>query len=149
MANIMRRRPLMEMVGLRNDMDRFLNDAFRSFFDEGYGENFERRPSVDLEETKDHITISAELPGIKKDDIKISIVDNKVMLSGEINEEKNVKETNYYLKERVRGKFSRSFNLPSPVDSTRADASYKDGILRLTIPKAEEAKPKEIEIKGD
>lgn len=149
MSNIIKRRPLMEIVGLRNDMDRFLSDTFRSFFDEGYEEKFNWRPSVDLEESGDNYMISAELPGIKKEDIKISIVDNKVLLSGEVNEEKNVEDTNYYLKERVRGKFSRSFTLPSPVDSSKADASYKDGILRLTIPKAEEAKPKEIEIKGE
>ncbi|UNC91795.1 Hsp20/alpha crystallin family protein [Candidatus Contubernalis alkaliaceticus] len=149
MTNIIRRRPMTEFMGLRNDMDRFLSDAFRSFFDEGYHDKFHFRPAVDMEESGDKIIISAELPGIKKEDIKISIMDNKVVISGEINEEKNVEETNYYLKERVRGKFSRSFTLPSPVDSNKVEANYRNGILSLTLPKAEEAKPKQIEIQSD
>lgn len=146
MANIIKRRPFTELMSLRNDLDRFFNETFR-FFDEGFSQGFDWKPAVDVEETADHFLISAELPGLNKEDIKISIIDNRVVLSGEISEEKEVREANYYLKERARGKFSRSITLPSPVNTAGADATYKDGILSLKLPKAEEAKPKEIKIK--
>ncbi len=145
MRDLIRRRPVSDLVGLRNEMDRFFSDAFR-MFDEGFADRVGWQPAVDLEETKDELVISAELPGIKKDDVKISIVDNKVVLSGEVSEEKDVQEKNYYLKERVRGKFSRDFTLPTSVDSAKAEAKFKDGILKLKLPKAEEARPKEIPI---
>lgn len=146
MANIVRRRPFSELMGIRDEVDRFLNDTVR-LFDDNVPERMGWRPSVDMEENKDSIVITAELPGIKKDDIKITIVDNKIMISGEVLEEKDVQEKNYFLKERVRGKFSRGFTLPTPVDSAKVEATYKEGILSLTLPKAEEAKPREISIK--
>lgn len=146
MANIVRRRPFSELMGIRDEVDRFLNDTVR-LFDDNVPERMGWRPSVDMEENKDSIVITAELPGIKKDDIKITIVDNKIMISGEVLEEKDVQEKNYFLKERVRGKFSRGFTLPTPVDSSKVEATYKEGILSLTLPKAEEAKPREISIK--
>ncbi len=146
MANIVRRRPFSELMGIRDEVDRFLNDTVR-LFDDNVPERMGWRPSVDMEENKDSIVITAELPGIKKDDIKITIVDNKIMISGEVLEEKDVQEKNYFLKERLRGKFSRGFTLPTPVDSSKVEATYKEGILSLTLPKAEEAKPREISIK--
>ncbi|MDI9477011.1 MAG: Hsp20/alpha crystallin family protein [Firmicutes bacterium] len=146
MANIIKRRPFTELMSLRNDLDRFFNEAFR-FFDEDFSQRLAWKPAVDVEETADYFLISAELPGLNKEDIKISIIDNRVVLSGEISEEKEVREANYYLKERSRGKFSRSITLPSPVNTAGAEATYKDGILSLKLPKAEEAKMKEIKIK--
>ncbi len=148
MANLIRRRPINELMGLREDFDRLLNDTFR-IFDEGYGERVGWKPAVDMEETEEDYIVKAEIPGIKKDDINISIADNKVVIAGEVAEEKDVQEKNYYLKERARGKFSRGFTLPTPVDSGKAEATFKDGILTLKLPKAEEAKPKQIEIKGE
>lgn len=148
MANIPRRRSLSDLMNLRGDMDRFFGDALR-LFDEGYGEKFAGAPPVDLEETENEFILSAEIPGIKKEDVNISISDNQVVLSGEIYEEKEEQETNYRLKERIRGKFSRSFTLSNAVDSDKAEATYKDGILRLRMPKVEEARPKQIPIKED
>ena len=148
MANLIRRRPINDLVGLRDDFDRLFNDTFR-IFDEGYGDRVAWKPAVDMEENQEEYVIKAELPGIKKEDIKISIVDNKVMIGGEIIEEKDVQEKNYFLKERARGKFSRGFTLPTSVNSNKADAIYKDGILTLKLPKAEEAKPKQISIKDE
>jgi len=150
MVKLIKRGPFTELLGIRNDMDRFLNDAF-GLFNDGYGG--ERigawSPAVDMEETKEDFIISAEIPGIKKEDIKITIVDNTVQLSGEVYEEKELKETQYYLKERSRGKFTRSFTLPTSVNVNKAEAAYKDGILRLKLPKAEEAKPREITISAE
>ncbi len=149
MVNIMRRRQLPEIRSLREEMDRLFGDTLRAFergFEEG---TMGWSPSVDLEETENDFVITAELPGINKDDVKISISENKVLLAGEAHEEKDVQEKNYYLKERIKGRFSRGFTLPTAVDSNRAEATFKDGILKLVLPKAEEAKPKEIEIKQE
>ncbi len=146
MANIVRRRPFSELMGIRDEVDRFLNDTVR-LFDDNVSERMGWRPSVDMEENKESFIITAELPGIQKDDIKITIVDNKVMISGEISEDKDIQEKNYYLKERARGKFSRGFTLPNSIDSSKVEATYKEGVLILTLPKAEEAMPREIAIK--
>lgn len=145
MANIIRRRPFSELMGIRDEVDRFLNDTAR-LFDDNVAERMGWRPSVDMEENKESFVITAELPGIKKEDIKITTVDNKVMISGEISEEKDIQEKNYFLKERARGKFSRGFTLPTTIDSTKVEATYKEGVLILTLPKIEEAKPREITI---
>lgn len=129
-------------------MDRFFENALR-LFDEDYGERIGWKPAVDMEETKDEFVISAEIPGINKEDINISVSDNKVTISGEVSEERDVQEKSYYLKERVRGKFSRTIALPAPVDAAKAEALYKNGILTLRLSKAEEAKPKEIPIREE
>ncbi len=146
MVNLIRRRPFSELMGIRDEVDRFLNDTVR-LFDENIAERIGWKPAVDMEENKEAFVITAELPGLKKDDIKITIVDNKLMISGEIYEEKDVQEKNYYLKERARGKFSRTFSLPSAIDANKVEATYKDGVLVLNLPKVEEAKPREIMIK--
>ncbi|MEW5919441.1 MAG: Hsp20/alpha crystallin family protein [Bacillota bacterium] len=146
MANIIRRRPFSELMGIRDEVDRFINDTVR-LFDDNITERIGWKPAVDMEENKESFIITAELPGLKKEDIKVTIVDNKVMISGEVFEEKDVHEKNYFLKERVRGKFSRGFSLPAAVNPNKVEATYKDGILVLTLPKVEEAKPREITIK--
>lgn len=148
MVNIIKRRPFSELMGIRDEVDRFLNDTVR-FFDESVTERMGWRPAVDMDESQEAYTISAELPGLKKEDIKITIADNKVIIGGEVSEEKETQEKNYYLKERVRGKFSRAFALPTAIDANKVDASYKDGILVLTLPKVEEAKPREITIRDN
>ncbi len=151
MTNIMRRRtgnPVNDLMGLRDEMDRFLSNPFR-LFDDNRGNSLGWQPAVDLEENENEFIVTAELPGIKKDDIKINIAENKVMISGKLFEEEDVQEKNYYVKERARGRFSRGFTLPCPVSSADAEATYKEGILSLKLPKAEEAKPKEITIKDE
>lgn len=145
MANIIRRRPFGDLMVFRNDIDRILNNSMR-FLDEGLEEGWGIKPAADMVETKDDLIISLEIPGIKKEDVKITMADNRVVISGEIMDEKEVEEKNYFHRERVRGMFSRSFNLPFPVNSASAGATYKDGVLTLKLPKAEEAKPKEISI---
>ncbi|HVP35387.1 MAG TPA: Hsp20/alpha crystallin family protein, partial [Terriglobales bacterium] len=105
-------------------------------------------PNVDIAETKDEIVLSAELPGFKKEDIKLSVEDHTITLSGEKKSEyeKEDKKENYYRLERRFGSFTRSFALPTPVQADKVKASYKDGILKVTLPKSEEAKKKEIPI---
>ena len=104
------------------------------------------RPAVDIFERGEDLVIRAELPGIDKDAINIRVEDNRLVLSGERKSESEMTEENTYRIEREYGTFLRTFNLPKTVDAGRIVASYKDGILEIVLPKAEEAKPKKIEI---
>lgn len=142
---IVRWRPLRDLYRLQEDMDRFIDDFFHGF----PGREVETgmwSPSVDICETEDAVIVTAEVPGMKKDDIKISIQDNVLMLKGEKHQEKEAKQENYHRLERVYGSFRRSFSLPASVDASKVKASYKDGVLRIELPKKEEARPKEIPI---
>jgi HSP20 family protein len=104
-------------------------------------------PLVDIFEMGDDVVIRAELPGLEKDDVDISVENNTLMLRGERKRETGFEEKGAYHLERSFGKFSRSFTLPKTVDPTRISASYRNGVLELTIPKVAEAKPRKIEIK--
>jgi len=108
---------------------------------------FDWRPTVDTYEEGDNIVIKAELPGVNKDDVSIDVKDNVLTLKGERKHEENVNEDNYYRRESAYGKFQRAFTLPDAVDPNKIEASYKDGVLKVTVPKAEETKAKKIEIK--
>jgi HSP20 family protein len=103
-------------------------------------------PSVDVAETDTEITVTAELPGVKQEEVDVTITDDILTLKGEKKEEKEVKEKNYHRIERTYGSFQRSINLPTGVQADKAKAAYKDGILTITVPKVEEAKPKQIKI---
>lgn len=103
-------------------------------------------PLVDIVDKKDNILVKAELPGIDKKDIKISIGENSLTIRGEKKEEKEVKKEDYYCCERAFGAYSRTIDLPVEVDKNKAKATFKNGILEITLPKKEEVKPKEIEI---
>jgi HSP20 family protein len=104
---------------------------------------------VDIHEDKDNIVVKAELPGMKRDDVSIEVRDNVLTLKGERKQDKEIKKENYLRIERVYGKFSRSFFLPHPIVADKVKASYKDGVLEITLPKTEEAKSKAIPIKID
>jgi HSP20 family protein len=104
-------------------------------------------PVVNVEETENEYLISAELPGMEKKDIHISLENNMLAISGEKKSESKSDEKNYHRLERTYGKFYRSFELPHSIDRENIDASYKNGVLNISLPKAEEAKPKQIEVK--
>jgi len=103
-------------------------------------------PAVDIHEGDKEITLKAELPGIKKEDVHIDVNDGVITLRGERKFEKEDKKENYHRIERSYGSFHRSFTLPSTVDVEKIKAKYKDGILEATLPKTEEAKPKSIPV---
>ena len=103
-------------------------------------------PAVDIHEGDKEITLKAELPGIKKEDVHIDVTDGVITLRGERKLEKEDKKENYHRIERSYGSFHRSFTLPSTVDVEKIKAKYKDGILEATLPKTEEAKPKSIPV---
>ena len=130
------------LTSLPPDIDRFFEDF-------GFGwKHFDRAwsPSVDLSETDDKYEVAVDLPGMKKDEIQIQYRDNVLKLSGEKKHEEKTDKKNYHRAERAHGRFERSFRLPKDVKAEYIKASYKDGVLHVEIPKAEEVKPKEIAV---
>ena len=132
-----------------DSLDQLFDRVFQDRWDpdwKGLGNNWV--PAVDVEETENEFVFKAEMPGIKKEDVKISLLDNVLTLSGEkrTEEKKTDKEKKYHRVERSYGSFQRSFALSSPLKADKISASYKDGILEIVVPKSEEAKPKEIDI---
>jgi len=138
--------PFRDLVSIQDEMNRLFNDYFSKPLSEGKEGTILWNPTVDISETKDDVVVSAEFPGMKKEDIKISLQDNVLTLMGEKKQDKEEKNKNYHRIERSYGVFQRSFVLPATVQSDKVNANYKDGVLSITLPKAEEAKPKEIEI---
>jgi HSP20 family protein len=128
---------------MQEDFDRF----FRGFLPETSMARGTWEPAVDICETDKDYSITADLPGLTKDEIKVNYQDGVLSIYGEKRHEKEEKNKNYHRVERGYGAFERSFRLPSRIAADRIDAKYKDGVLTLTLPKTEEARPKEIPIK--
>ena len=103
-------------------------------------------PPVDIHETEECFELSVELPGVKKEDVTLEVKEGVVSVKGELRQEKDVEEKNVHRIERRYGSFYRAFNEPPNVDASRVKAAYQDGVLRITLPKAEEAKSRQIEI---
>jgi len=103
-------------------------------------------PALDVYEDKDTLTVKAELPGMKKEDIDISLHDGCLSISGERKSEEKFEKADVYRAERFVGRFQRALTLPSPVAVDKVKAQYKDGVLTITLPKTEEAKPKQIDV---
>ena len=101
---------------------------------------------VDVKEEKEAYVLSAYLPGMKSEDLNINVVNDTVTIAGEVKDEKTTEETNYLLQEWRNGQFSRSLTLPDELDAAKAEASLKDGVLILRLPKAEAALPKAIKV---
>ncbi len=137
-----------EMLGIQREINRM----FDSFFRGGMSDSDDLMqsawsPAVDIAERENDYLVKVELPGVNKDDVKITLQDNILSIRGEKKHEKETNEQNYHRVERAYGAFQRSFTLPTTVRADRIEAAYKDGILSVTLPKAEEAKPKQIEVK--
>lgn len=104
---------------------------------------------VDIAETADGFLVKAELPGMKPEEIEITVADNQVTLKAQRTEEREEKGVNYIRSERRLGSFYRSFALSAPVDDTRVTATYKDGVLEVSLPKSEAVKPKQIRVQSE
>jgi HSP20 family protein len=104
-------------------------------------------PSVDVSETNGEYQIKAEIPDVKKEDVKVTLEDGVLTIQGERKQEKEDKGKKYHRVERTYGSFVRSFTLPDLVDEEKVKAEFKDGILKLQLPKSEKARPKAIEVK--
>ena len=145
--NLVRWNPMREMETLQNRINRLFDRGFfpsLSLDDDMSLGNW--RPAVDIYENDDTLVVKVELPGVDKNDITVDLKDGVLTLSGKRSHEKEVKEENYYRKESVHGSFHRSFNVPAEIDPDKIKAEFKDGILKVEIPKPEEKKPKKIAV---
>jgi len=131
------------LTSLRDELDR-LFDFTAPTRDSGLFSGW--TPALDVHDEKENLTVQVELPGLKKEEINLSLHDGVLTVSGERKTEREDKEGETFRRERYFGRFQRSVTLPTAVDTAKVSASYKDGILTVTLPKAEEAKPRQIEV---
>ncbi len=144
--DVVRFRPRSHLPVASDDLDRAFDRLMRGWMDSSAFSVFDWSPSVDVAETKDEIVVKAEIPGVSKDDIDLTIENNRLMISGEKRQEEHEEGKNYYRTERSYGSFRRIFNLPAQADAEKVSASYDDGVLTVKIPKSEVAKGKKIDI---
>jgi HSP20 family protein len=136
--------PFRTLFQMRRDLDRMMSEGNTSETTLATGLWV---PPVNISETEDNYVITAELPGLNKDDIRVTYQNGVLTIEGERKMEQEEDNKNWHRVERIYGRFERSFRLPMPVQAENIRAEFKDGILTLTAPKAEEAKPKQIEVK--
>jgi HSP20 family protein len=149
MANLTRFDPFNEMISLRQAMDRLFEDSFVSPLTwrsvEG---DSSLSPALDVHQTADDIAVSASLAGVKPEDVNITLTGQTLQIRGEFKADEEVKRDQYLYRERRYGTFNRQLQLPVRVQGEKAHAAFENGVLTLRIPKAEDVKPKEIEIKA-
>ena len=144
---LVKRDPFRDIITLRERMDRMFEDSLSRFrMPEDATMPTFWSPSVDIYETDENIVLKAELPGVDKKDVSVEVKDSTLILKGERKREKEVKEENYHRVERSFGTFMRSFSLPVSVKQDQVKAKFKDGVLEVTLPKSEEAKPKQVKV---
>jgi HSP20 family protein len=146
MSNLQTYRPVRDLFRLSDELERFFWNRGRSSGGEEEEVAPNWVPAVDISEDKEAVKIHAELPGLKKDDVKINLRDGILTLQGERKFEEEKKKDNFYRLERSYGVFARSFTLPNSVDVSKIQANMKNGVLEILIPKKPEAKEKEIAI---
>lgn len=143
-------RPTRDLATSTPTLDRFFNESVNRFFG-NFGEEVSSRtwnPPVDIYEEGDNILIHAELPGFEKNDVNINVENGRLSISGERTFQSENESRDYHRMERWYGKFHRTFQLPNTVDLDSIDATLKNGILTISIPKREEAKPRQIKVKA-
>ena len=140
--------PFRDLNTMQDRMNRMFEDATRGGSPDDPASTTSWSPSVDIFETDAAITVKAEVPGVRQDDNDLSLENNVLTLKGERRFEKDTKDENYHRIERAYGTFSRSFSIPAVVDSGSIAADYKEGVLTITLPKSEKARPKQIAISG-
>jgi len=144
---LVRWRPSRDLPNINSDFDRLFSDFFGNNLSKRYnGSERTIYPSIDLSESDKEFVVKAELPGVDKNNVKISMQENILTLRGDKIQEKEEKNENYRLNERIYGVFERSIRLPNSVDVRKIKANFKDGILSISLPKSAEAKLKEIPI---
>jgi len=147
MANITRFDPFSEMVTLRQAMDRLFEDSFVSPV-AWRTTNGDGLPALDVHQTPDELVVTAALPGLKPEDVEITITGQTLSIRGEFKEDAAIDRDMYLYRERRFGAFHRQLQLPVRVQGDRSTATFEDGVLKLSIPKAEEVKPRQIQVKA-
>jgi HSP20 family protein len=147
MTNLSPWGPFRDMMTLRDAMDRLFEQALIAPSASGQGMSVSTLP-VDMTECEDSYIVKAAIPGMKPDDLDISVTQNVLTIKGEVKADEETKDARYYLRERRWGSFARTVELPAPVKADAVAAEYVDGVLHLTLPKADEVRPKRISIRG-
>lgn len=148
---IIRWKPYTEINTFRDGMNQLFNEfmgPWHSRLDKEETREMAFHPPVDIKENKDSYQVTMEVPGVNKEEISIEMKESVLSISGKREISSEEKDETYHRIERYYGSFCRSFTIPTPVDEKKIDAAYKDGILTISIPKKEEARPKKIAIKG-
>jgi HSP20 family protein len=135
--------PFRDLYGMRKEMDKI----FTRYEDDAPTQTGAWCPAVDIYETEEKLVLTAELPGIEKENVKINLENSILTIAGERKFSDDVKNDSYHRVERSYGSFYRSFTLPSRIDNEKIEAKFKDGVLEIVLPKKEEAKPRQIEVK--
>ena len=138
--------PFSSLAEIREEMNRMFDTSLRRQggpFDGAFS------PAIDVVEEQDNFLVKVDLPGLSKDDVSVTIQDNFLTIKGERKYDAEKKDSNYYHRERVYGSFTRTIELPAHVDAGKIQATFRNGVLHVTLPKTEEAKPKEIKVSVD
>lgn len=134
------------MAEWENELDRWLQESFSwTGWPEKY-EGFDFMPTCNLKETNKEYIIQFDVPGVKKEDVKIEVENNRLTISGERKEKREEKTAKHFFSESYFGSFMRSFNLPSTIDESMINATYEDGVLTIAVPKQQTSKAKEVKI---
>jgi HSP20 family protein len=148
MSNLIRWRPMSEAVTLRDAMDRLFDQAFTRPWGLTEVGRYGMAPSIDMFETDSDVVIKASLPGLKAEDVEINVTGEMITIKGQSKQQSETEDKAYHIREQRWGTFERSLALPTSVLSDKAKAEFEDGILSITLPKAEEVKPKTITVKA-
>ena len=140
--------PFKETVSLREVMDRLFEESFVRPLGAAPTQRWAGTLPIDLYETDDSFVVKATLPGVKPEEIDIQVQNGVLTIKGETKAAEEVKEENYHVRERRYGAFSRSVGLSRDINADKAEAAFDNGVLTLTLPKAEEAKPKRLTVKA-
>lgn len=135
--------PFSNLEDIREEMNRIFDTSLRR---RGSSWDVAFTPAMDVVEEKDNFLVKVDLPGMTKDDVSVTIHDSYLTIKGERRHEVEKKDANFYHRERVAGQFTRTLELPTRVDAGKVSATFRDGVLHVTLPKTEEAKPKEIKV---
>ena len=147
MSNLIRWEPAREMMTLREAMDRLFDDAFTAPLSARGGWSM-GTPAIDMYQTDNEVVVKASIPGIKADEVQINITGDVLTLKGELKHEEERNDRAWHIREQRFGSFERSVALPTSVKTDQAEAVFENGILTITLPKADEVKPRTINIKA-
>lgn len=149
MTNLIRKDPFFELTSLQDRVNQLFNQAFGGFEGFEFGQPLTAPsflPPVDILEDEHNIVLQAEIPGVKLEDLNITLENNVLTITGDRKFKEEEKKENFHRIERRYGKFTRSFTLPASVDPQNVNATFENGVLKITLPKREEFKPKQITI---
>ncbi len=139
--------PFRDLEAIQNEMNKMFNSSLVRWVDRDVGLlEGAWSPAIDIYDSKDNVMVKADIPGMKKDEIEVSVHGDTLIIKGEKKQEKEVKEKDYVRTERFYGSFNRAISLPAAVDASKVNATYKNGVLELVLPKKEESKPKQLKI---